>query len=410
MLIKDLILVAGLCLISGCSSNVSSTDDSTQLPLWKLTSSIDLNMEEKQGRDRFNEFGYRLMSEACSISEDGEFCVSPVSVSIYLSMLANACVGECRDQIIDVLGVQDISVANSLSKKLMQYLPCDENGSSLGVYNRFWVTDKNTVPSDFIANVANWFNAGVEYTDFTKKTAVAAINGWVYDSTNGKIPQILERDWREYVDTKMINANTVYFKGDWEEKFQREKTTTEGFHTIDGEVEVEMMHNTLLAAYAENENLQSLLLGFEGNRNRLELYLPSEHTDIRAFLSDSCSMCEQLDGEYATCEVTLSLPSFSIDSDTQLMTILGNMGVVSLGNANLSPMGLGSLPLQLIHKTSLKIDEDGAELAAVTAGIGQTANSPEQYRKVELNFNRPFVYIIRNNVTDAILLAGAKTR
>lgn len=380
-------------------------------PEWMLTTRLELTSEEEGDMKVLNEFGHRFMAEAQAASADGEFCVSPLSVSVYLGMLANATAGDVHNEIIKTIGIDDMEGFNSLNEKLMHYLPCDDNGSSIAIANRFWVKDEFRVPDAFGTLVSNVFNAGVEYVDFTDSSTVPSINRWVSDRTGGKIPTLLDGDWKKYVALNMASANTVYFKGDWQSVFDPEDSFKAQFRGTAGNSDVRMMRKTLPAGYAENGNVRMVTLDFTGSANAMELYLPAEGTDISGLASLlTAKTCAELRGSVRTHEVALTLPSFEKSAETDLPKILGEMGVKSLENADFSPMGLGVIPTKLIHKTSVKIDERGAELAAVT-GSFDVVSPPEtpDYPKVRMDFDRPFLYIVRNIKTGAILMAGAVT-
>ncbi len=86
------------------------------------------------------------------------------------------------------------------------------------------------------------------------------------------------------------------------------------------------------------------------------------------------------------------------------------MGIDCLGNVDLSPMGIGERTVKVLNQSSLKIDEDGAELAAFTAATGlDSFNPPADTDELTVNVDRPFIYIIRNSATGATLMAGAVT-
>ena len=54
---------------------------------------------------------------------------------------------------------------------------------------------------------------------------------------------------------------------------------------------------------------------------------------------------------------------------------------------------------EIIHKTYLKINEQGTEAAAVTAVIINTKGAfiPKQEKIYYMHVNRPFLFILRNN-------------
>ena len=56
----------------------------------------------------------------------------------------------------------------------------------------------------------------------------------------------------------------------------------------------------------------------------------------------------------------------------------------------------------MIQSTAIKVDENGTKVATSSLGSGGDI-AP---RTVELTFNKPFVYAIRENTTGAILFMG----
>ena len=59
---------------------------------------------------------------------------------------------------------------------------------------------------------------------------------------------------------------------------------------------------------------------------------------------------------------------------------------------------------RVVHKTYIKVDEEGTEAAAVTgAGMGGSALPPEP---LEVKYNRPFTFVIKDNINGEILFMG----
>jgi len=57
----------------------------------------------------------------------------------------------------------------------------------------------------------------------------------------------------------------------------------------------------------------------------------------------------------------------------------------------------------VVHKAFISVDEEGTEAAAAT-GVAVATSALEKH--VELTVDRPFVFLIRDNETGAILFAG----
>ncbi len=425
------LLTLSTLLLAGCSSDEPTNNENTE-PVqpgveteepgageeegnWEVTNKIELSQAEKPVMDGMNEFGYKLMAEYAKESKDGSFSVSPVSVSVYLSMMANATAGDTHDQILAALGSTDMEALNSLNSKLMHYLPCGDNGACLEINNRIWLSNRFTAPEAFKSTVKDIYNADVESVDFYQSTTVPAINKWVSDKTHGLISGILYGDWTKFTDLSQTSANTVYFKGDWAVKFDKKATTNSLFNAPTGKVIVDMMKAVRVTYYAKANGVEMVRLSYKNGINAMELYLPDSKTSVKDIVATiTPEIQEDLKVNASAYEVTLALPR--IKTMPELINInnpLKSMGLTSLDATDYSPMGINKILGFIInHQTYISVDEEGTELAAVTGGMDATSPGPNetpQYPKVKVDFDRPFMYIIRNTKTDAILMAGVVT-
>lgn len=108
--------------------------------------------------------------------------------------------------------------------------------------------------------------------------------------------------------------------------------------------------------------------------------------------------------------VTLTMPQFEFDSEFSLKDTLADMGMpiaFSPGEADFS--GMTCTPdlyiSEVIHKAFVSVDEAGTEAAAATAVImSRSAIIPEP--PVEVTIDHPFIFLIRDIETGAILFVG----
>ena len=112
----------------------------------------------------------------------------------------------------------------------------------------------------------------------------------------------------------------------------------------------------------------------------------------------------------AQSDVLLSLPKFKFDAEFELKTVLSRMGMpIAFSNrADLSRMS-GNKELKIdevYHKAFVEVSEEGTEAAAATAVVivRKSVTIP-----VEFNANRPFIFIIRENLSGNILFMGRVT-
>ena len=145
-----------------------------------------------------------------------------------------------------------------------------------------------------------------------------------------------------------------------------------------------------------------------------------EHIETKKLDGVNISMYLMMsDGSYSPEEVlnkaemdstyiTLSVPKFNIEYSTGLNDILKTIGINRAfeENAEFEKMfDSGNMWIDSsIHKTYIKVDEEGTEAAAVTAlGMAGSAMPPEP---IEVKFNKPFTFVIKDNANGEILFMG----
>ena len=101
-------------------------------------------------------------------------------------------------------------------------------------------------------------------------------------------------------------------------------------------------------------------------------------------------------------KVNLRLPKFEINYEKKLKEVLKTMGVnlPFEKNADFSKIRVQNdiYINEIIHKTYLKVNEQGTEASAVTAvEILMAALPPEREKIYYMYVNRPFLFILRND-------------
>ena len=107
--------------------------------------------------------------------------------------------------------------------------------------------------------------------------------------------------------------------------------------------------------------------------------------------------------------IDISLPKFKTEFSMSLNDILKLLGMnkAFTSDADFSKMSDVSLMISnIIHKTYIDVDEEGTEAAAATAVIMKATSSLITNDPVEIKIDKPFVYVIKDNVNDEILFMG----
>ena len=328
--------------------------------------------------------------------------LSPLSIKSAFLMAANGANGETRNQILSVLGAEnnDMDAINAGYHSLFQLLDYQGDTTRLGIVNAvFWDNQRIQMKPDFLTKVADNYEAEQYQYDFGLLSTKDDINGWVDEKTEGRIKEILDQISGDDV---MFLMNALYFKADWKSGFSEDLTSNKDFTKSDGTVvSVPFMNNDWVYDAYANDEYQALDLKFKNDDFSMTFLMPNQKS-INEFINDLT--LAKLDDLYASKlesqRVILSLPKFEISYKVTLNQYLIDMGMtLPFGNADFSNLGTAGGPLaigQALHKTFLKIDEKGAEGAAVTSiGITTTSVPPPMV------FNRPFVVILKNHKTNS---------
>ena len=106
--------------------------------------------------------------------------------------------------------------------------------------------------------------------------------------------------------------------------------------------------------------------------------------------------------------VTLEMPLFEYESDFSLKEALATMGMPAAFSESADFSGMdGSRSLfitDVFHKAFVSVDEAGTEAAAATAVVVGLTAMPAT--PVEVTIDQPFIYLIRDIETGAILFIG----
>lgn len=209
--------------------------------------------------------------------------------------------------------------------------------------------------------------------------------------------------------------NATYFKGVWQNEFDKDFTTRESFYGLNRkDSKVDFMHSERADAYSRSENMQAVALPFGNGSFEMVALLPEENLDFNSFVGN-LSWAEINNAvSNLTCSkiVKLSLPKFESKWNGDLSSLLNKMGLnQALSNGFNKILKNGSFAIdQVLHAVNIKVDEKGAEAAAASQITMVTSPGPDEDPEIiELNFNRPFVYLIRECSTGAILFMGSVT-
>lgn len=356
---------------------------------------------------------------------DGNLVFSPYSISSALAMTYAGARGMTEEEMAAALRWSlmrdELHAAfNKLDLELESRgsaTPRPELGDGeplqLSIANSVWGQADFDFIQEFLDTLALHYGAGLRTVDFINdpEGARQAINDWISDETQGRIEDLIPPDAIDDL-TRMVLANAIYFKASWLEKFDPEDTADGTFHLPDGsETTVPMMRQEWLrTGYAEVDGVQAVEIPYYPGDTSFVLMLPPEggFEDFEETL-DAGTIDAILDGMSAA-DVDLTMPKFEFESPIDLKEPLKALGMELAFNPDRADFtGIADVRPQnlyisdALHKAFIAVDEEGTEAAASTAVI---VSDESAYPRAEVKADRPFVFLIRDNATGAVLFMG----
>jgi len=373
---------------------------------------IALTKAEEEIGQAANQFGFDVYHK---LYKGDEMLISPLSLSLALSMTANGAVGQTADEMLSTMGFkgQSIDDMNTYYQKMVTAMLEADPKTTFEVANSIWADENIGIKKSFTDATSKYYSSDVFPADFSTQATVNKVNGWVSEKTHGKIPTILNAPDR---NLKMALINALYFNGKWAFKFSK-NTKKEDFTNISGsKSKVDMMSAEEDLTYAEYDGFRMVSLPYGNGAFSMDVILPKEGEDFgKEVARFNAATLQSLIDNGSTAPVYLKLPKFTFSYSADLVEILKSLGMNKpFSNlADFSAMAEQSLKISMVmQKTFIDVNEKGTEAAAVTfVGMVATSVGPGyQPKPVEFFANRPFLFTIREKSTGAVIFVGQKVK
>ena len=379
-------------------------DGSVFVPLRKRLR-IELTDSEESILHAVNDFSFRLLR---AVNRQKTTVLSPLSITCLLGMTNNGAAGQTQDEVCQLLGCQP-EAANAFYKKLIPYLTGDGEGSCFSMANALFVNPKWKLKEDFRSQAVGNYRACI-----SNDLNVKSVNDWCASQTRGMIPQMVDE-----IDpnTLLTALNAVYFESQWSDVFDAGGTRPIDFTLANGtKVKLPLMHQKHLFSYGEGDGYSMLAMPYTDGCSMVVL-LPDEDSSLDRLLSSiSYDDVDKVWKKSTTCRVDVLFPRFETEVEQPLIPVMQQLGVRSMFDARRADYsrlayverGVPVYVSEMKQKARIEVSETGTKAAAVTEQsflVGATGRPP-QFRNCTFHATRPFLYMIKDNFTGAILFMG----
>lgn len=403
-------ILAFATILTGCGKNL---DDNEEV---KLEDPVDIQLTkaETEMASDVNQFGFRLFSDIHGQTPDKDMMMSPLSISLALSMTATGSDGATAEEMTRVLGFDGSSVEemDQFYFKMLDGLSKADKSVTLEVANSIWTARGLKVLDSFIKDCGKWFNSEVyPDIDFGASATPGRINKWCSDKTHGKIDKVVDNPDPAVM---MMLINALYFNGKWGVTFPDVAKRT--FHGAKGDVNMDFMQGTVRVPYCmDMKTFEAVSLPYGNGAFRMAVIKPV----------NGCTVGEALNGiasdwtyyvsslKYDSGDVRFRMPEFKLEYSRNITDDLQEMGMVNAfsDRADFSKMTEPEQPLKISevnHKTFIDVNHKGTEAAAVTTVTMKLTSAGPGAPIREFYVDDPFAYVIYEQSTGAVLFIGTK--
>ncbi|ESN95904.1 hypothetical protein HELRODRAFT_178820 [Helobdella robusta] len=221
--------------------------------------------------------------------------------------------------------------------------------------------------TSFNESCHKFYGSYLQLVDFKNKASECEliVNNWVQQKTNNKIKNLIPQGTFNQLTT-IVLVNVLHFKGSWHKHFRKSATAEKNFKI------------------SQDQTISAPFMNFNNEK-------------IKYYYDDTLE------------SQVLQIPF--IGNTANFIVILPNLTKTSL------PEMKKKLTSDVIKKISekvsnwlkayIEISEEGVEAAAATAVIGmRTSSRVPSLPRVEVNADRPFVFLIKESTLGAVLFMG----
>ena len=282
--------------------------------------------------------------------------------------------------------------------------------------NIFWHANSlKTLPA-YKNDVDGFVHQAIRFLEGYDPNSLRAVNEWVAERTQGFMKDVVKEN--QFADNEaMTIINVAYLFDYWKKKFDDHGTVSSLFNLSEGRMaEGPFMSKVVDLPLCEMDKASIVELELSTTGASVLLILPSQNEMVDSVLRwltvdrlagiNRCLKTEE--GVY------IWLPKFTMNDRVDSAAVYNNLGIRQAFD-----MRTAHFPFLYVNNTNqiylskilqdsrLEVNEEGVEAAAVTRVHAIMRGGDETAIMKELRFNRPFIVIIRNNNTEAIIFAGS---
>ncbi|XP_071353493.1 serpin peptidase inhibitor, clade F (alpha-2 antiplasmin, pigment epithelium derived factor), member 2b [Trachinotus anak] len=340
--------------------------------------------------------GMQLLQNLETTPEQPNVIISPFSISLALSQLALGAVNETEELLMHHLHENTLPCYHESLHNALKQL----RNNDLQIATRIFLRQGFEPKQDFVNESQRLYDSEPAVLE-----SLQQINDWVEKATQGKMTDFLSALPPNLL---LMLINAVHFKGEWKARFDPRFTSRGVFYLDDNHmVDVEVMEDAKhpLSLFIDNElDAQVASFPFQKSTSLLVVMPLSGQVNVSS-LSEKLNISDLYDRLPKEKAVQVKVPKFKLEYTQELQDVFIKLGLGEMfSSPNLANMADGLLMVSsVIHKSSMEINEEGAEAAAATTVVISRASNPV------FHLTQPFFFALMDDMTQVPIFMGVIT-
>uniref|UniRef100_A0A665TAE0 Serpin domain-containing protein n=1 Tax=Echeneis naucrates TaxID=173247 RepID=A0A665TAE0_ECHNA len=344
--------------------------------------------------------GMQLLQNLETTPEQPNVIISPFSISLALSHLCTTnmqlprAVNETEELLMHHLHEKTLPCYHESLHSVLEQL----RNNDLQIATRIFLRQGFEPKQDFVNESQQLYDSEPAVLE-----SLQQINDWVEKATEGKMTDFLSALPPNLL---LMLINAVHFKGEWKARFDPRFTSRGVFYLDEDQmVDVEVMEDVKPSSL--NSSLfQDIVASFPFQKSMsLLVVMPSSGQVNVSSLSAKLNISDLYDRLPKERAVQVKVPKFKLEYAQELQDVFIKLGLGDMfSHPNLAKMADGPLLVSsVIHKSSMEVNEEGAEAAAATAVVISRASNPV------FHLIQPFFFVLVDDTTQVPIFMGVIT-
>lgn len=275
----------------------------------------------------------------------------------------------------------------------------------LSLVPSLWAQDGSSIQQAFLEDIAYYHDMGVQLVDFGSTGARDQINTWFRNRTDGYVVDaVAPRAFPE--DTRFAFIDASYFIGNWVYPFDSDAGYDTTFQGSRQNVSVRMMRLEETLQYSASSDSEWVVLPYDNGFSLIAI-LPQDGAfeTVENNLSESW-LTERLQAaDFANVDLAFPRVEASGRFDLQQNDQSLNLDDAARQEGAFANAGESLLLGNILQRTTIRFEDTQTTAVSPNTGMDPTAETDES-APISMVFDRPFIFVLRDSATGAIVLIG----